>query len=293
MVYLAEQRSIIERLVFRFVKKHIAGPTSASALEAVREINAKGLRTTLTLLNDGVSNIAKARYNANAYVQLIRQVSRLNLDSDISLRPVQIGYSVDPDLMQRHLEEIAREAYESKIKLWIEHDGTSSMHDQLALYRKLRSQYGNVGVEIQPAHAGAASTLNGGIEPKDLVKVRCHPGSDGKREQKSTVGMYSDYIDRLLSKRAEVSVWDRDFDMMRKLAAAKSNYKKNVAFEIPFGYSVHDMKKLQQYKLDVSVYVPFGKDWVPYLIGRLAEGKIRRIAVALLDGKGDEHAIEN
>lgn len=290
---MTEQRSIIERLVFRFVKKHIAGPTSASALEAVRDINAKGLRTTLTLLNDSVSNIAKARYNANAYVQLIRQVSRLNLNSAISLRPVQIGYAVDPALMRRNLEEIASEANNSKINLWIEHDGTSNMHDQLALYRTLRNQYGNVGVEIQPAHAGAAIALNGGIEPKDLVKVRCHPGSDGKREQKSTVGMYADYLDRLLSEQAEVSVWDRDFDMIRKLAVAKPNYKKNVAFEIPFGYSAHDLKKLQQNKLDISVYVPFGKDWVPYLIGRLAEGKIRRIAVALLDGKGEEHGSEN
>jgi proline dehydrogenase len=290
---LAEQRSIIERLVFRLVKKHIAGPTSASALEAVRDINANGLHATLTLLNDSVSNIAKARYNANAYVQLIRQVSRLNLDAAVSLRPVQIGYAVDKEAMLKNLEEVASAASESKIKLWIEHDGTSSMHDQLELYRGVKSQYGNVGAEIQPARPGAAGALNGGIEPKDLIKVRCHFGSDGKREPKSAVDIYSDYIDRLLSEHAEVSVWERDFDMIRKLAAAKPNYKKSVAFEVPFGYSMHGLKKLQQYKLDLSVYVPFGKDWVPYLIGRLAEGRKGRIAVALLDGKGDEHGSEN
>jgi hypothetical protein len=195
--------------------------------------------------------------------------------------------------MRRNMEEIASAAYEGRIKLWIEHDGTSGMQDQLSLYRKLRSQYSNVGVEIQPARASASIALNGGIEPKDLVKVRCYPGSDGKREQKSTVGVYANYIDRLLSQRAEVSVWERDFDMIRKIAAANPSYKKNVAFEVPLGYSVHSLKKLQQCKLDLSVYVPFGKDWVPYLIGRLAEGRIRRIAVALLDGKGDEHGGKN
>jgi proline dehydrogenase len=227
-----------------------------------------------------VSNVAKARYNANAYVQLIRQVSRLNLNSAVSIRPVQIGCAVDKELMCRNLEEIAGVACDSKIKLWIEHDGTSGMHDQLSLYRKLRSQYSNVGVEIQPARARAAVALDGGIEPKDLVKVRCYPGSDGKREQKSTVGIYANYIDRLLSQRAEVSVWERDFDMIRKIASTNPNYKKNVAFEIPLGYSTNNLKKLQQYKLDLSVYVPFGKDWV-------------RIAVALLDGKGEEHGSEN
>lgn len=290
---MVEQRSIIERLVFRLVKKHIAGPTSASALEAVREMNAKGLHTTLTLLNDSVSNIAKARYNTNAYLQLIRQVSRLNLDSAVSIRPVQIGYSVDKSLMYRNLEEIAGAAQENKISLWIEHDSASSMQDQIALYRKLRSQYGNVGVEIQPVHDGAEITLDGGIEPKDRVKVRCRPDGDGKLKQKGAAGMYADYIDLLLSDRAEVSVWERDFDMIRKLTSSNPNYKKNVAFEIPFGYSARKLKQLQQYKLDLSVYVPFGRDWVPYLIGRFAEGRIGHIAVALLDGKDDEHGRKN
>lgn len=286
---MAEQRSIIKRLVFRFVKKHIAGPASASALEAVRNINAKGMRATLTLLNDSVSNIAKARYNVNAYSQLIRQISRLHLDSAVSLRPVQIGYAVDKALALKNLETLASAACESKIKLWIEHDDTMSIRDQLSLYRKLRDQYGNIGMEIRPDRESAVVTLNGDIEAKDLVKVRCYPGNDGKREQKSALVMYSDYIDRLLSNRAEVSVWEHDFEMIKKLAAAKQNYKKNVAFEIPLGYSMHNLKKLQQYKLDISVYVPFGKDWVPYLISRLADGRSGRIAVALLDGKGDEH----
>ena len=175
----------------------------------------------------------------------------------------------------KELRDIASAACESKIKLWIEHDDTMSIQDQLSLYRKLRDQYGNIGMEIRPDRESAVVTLNGDIEAKDLVKVRCYPGNDGKREQKSALVMYSDYIDRLLSNRAEVSVWEHDFEMIRKLAAAKQNYKKNVAFEIPLGYSMHNLKKLQQDKLDISVYVPFGKDWVPYLIGRLADGRMR------------------
>jgi proline dehydrogenase len=292
VVHLAEQRSIIERLVFRFVKKHIAGPASASALDAVRDINAKGLSATLTLLNDSVSNTAKARYNVNAYVQLIRQISRLNLDAAVSLRPVQVGCEVDRDLTRKNLEEIASSASEGKVTLWIEREGTSGIQDQFSLYRALRDRYGNVGIEIRPESEEAVRELNGSIEPDDMVKVRYYLGGTGKKMRKSTVGVYSDYIDRLLSKRAEVSVWEHDFDVIKKLATSKPNYKKKVSFEIPLGYSAKGLKRLQQCKLDLSVYVPFGKDWVPYLESRLAEGKKGRIAVALLDGKDDEHGNE-
>ncbi len=290
---MPEQRSIIERLVFRFVKKRIAGPTSASALQAISRINADGLHATLTLLNDNVSNAAKARYNSNAYMQLIRQISRLRLGSDVSLRPVQVGYGVDRELTRRNLDEILGIAADNKINLWIEQDSLSSVRDHLSLYRDMRDRHSNVGAEIQPAHTGTVGALDGEIEPKDLIKVRRHSNGDTDgRARKSAIELYTSYVDRLLAKRASVSVWEHDLDVIRKLAAADSRYKKSVRFEVPMGYNKHRMKKLQQSKIEFSVYVPFGKDWVPYLVGKLAEGRVRRIAVALLDGEGGEHARE-
>lgn len=288
------QRRIIERLVFRLVQKHIAGPTSASALQAIREINADGLHATLTLLNDNVHNAAKARYNSNAYMQLIRQVSRLNLNSDISLRPVQVGYAVDKSLMNRHLEEIIGFARDNNVKLWMEQDGGEGIGDHLALFREVRDAYGAIGAEIQPTQENAVTALDGEIEPRDLVKVRrYYDGEEKVKERKSAVDVYTNYIDRLLAKRAQVSVWERDMDVIKKLASESARYRKSVRFEVPLGSSKNDMKKLQQGKLAFSVYVPFGKDWVPYLVGRLAEGSVRKIAVALLEGNSGEHASES
>jgi hypothetical protein len=102
----------------------------------------------------------------------------------------------------------------------------------------------------------------------------------------------ADYIEHLLSKHAAVSVWEHDLKMVRRIAAAKPSFKKSVAFEIPLGYSADGLKRLQQYKLDLSVYVPFGKDWVPYLVGRLSDGRFGHIAASLVDGKGDEDGSE-
>ena len=70
---MSDQKHLIKGIVFRLVKKHIAGSTTQSVLEAVRRLNTLGMHATVTLLNDHIEQPQQARYNANAYVQLIKR----------------------------------------------------------------------------------------------------------------------------------------------------------------------------------------------------------------------------
>ena len=86
-----EDNNIVKKLVFRFIRRHIAGTTTDSAIKAALQLNESGIKATLTFLSEGAKETNKARYNVNAYSHLLKQISRLRVNADVSLRPGQIG----------------------------------------------------------------------------------------------------------------------------------------------------------------------------------------------------------
>jgi proline dehydrogenase len=287
VVYLGKNSdNLIGKLVFRLVRKHIAGSTSSAVLNVVREINNKGMHTTVTLLNDHVDDPTKARYNTNAYIQFIKQLSRLQLNSDISVRPSQLGATIDEGLLERNMQDIIDAANSYKQRLWIEEESDST-YDSMGLYRKFRPKCSTLGVEIRPElEEGGNPPISRLVSSKDTIKLRYHTPAKQKAGVKGVdrSKLYKGYIEALLGKRVNLTVLEHDQNLIRSIVASGKDYKRNLIFEIPLGYD-NKLSKLVKGKLNMSVYVPYGKDWIPYFINRLAEGRIRNIAVKLLDGE--------
>lgn len=290
---MSDQKHLIKGIVFRLVKKHIAGSTTQSVLEAVRRLNTQGMHATVTLLNDHIEQPQQARYNANAYVQLIKQTSRLNLNSDVSLRLTQLGYGIDSTLMGKNLLEVIGAATENKQKVWIESESSIDTEEMLSIYRDFKDGKSCLGMEIIPNQEEKGMVIES-IKSKDLVKVKCHLHKGGEsKSRKESVGalkLYKSYIDGLRGAKASVTILDHNASLIGKIAALDKSYKNNITFEAPMGYGGKKLKSLSEKKFNMSVYVPYGKDWVPYMINRLTEGRIRNIAIALLNGEnGHEH----
>lgn len=278
MVNLKKQDNIIGKLVFRLVKKHIAGSTSEAVLNVVRDLNKKGFHTTVTLLNDHVDDPSKAKYNANAYVQFIKQLSRLHLNSDVSLRLSQVGYWLDRSMLERNFRSVADAANAEKQRLWIEEEPNIGPNEIMPLYRKFKGGCSTLGAEVSP---DVRTALKGEISGKDLLKLKFTAG----KSRADKLKLYSDYISSLSKKNASITVLEDDPKLISGIASANKSYRRNLIFEIPLGYSGKRIAMLQKSKLNLSFYVPYGKDWIPYFINRLEEGKVKRIAVALLNGE--------
>ena len=103
VVSLDDKNGIRKKVAFGLAKKYIAGSTTSSMLKKVREINDRGWHATVTLLNDNVTDLSKAKYNTNAYAQVVRELTRLHLNSDISIRPTQLGYGLDSKAFDANL----------------------------------------------------------------------------------------------------------------------------------------------------------------------------------------------
>lgn len=268
---------IMQKIAFRLVQKYIAGSTTASVLKTVRSLNNRGMHTTVTLLNDRVSDLVKAKYNANAYSQIMRQIARLHLDSGISLRPTQLGYLVDRSAFMKNIGELADMAKANSIRMWIEAEPLVRNDKLLDAYFKVKRRHDDVGVEII-ADSETLSADTDMLRKGDIVRLwyvsKLHNSrSAAKEHQKS--------IERLCASEAKVTVSSHDVKWLQRMMQNGTG-KRNITFEIPLGYGSGKLEKLTKSKGQLSVYVPYGKDWTHYLKNRIGDGRRRGLAIKML-----------
>jgi proline dehydrogenase len=304
-----EEHSIIRRLIFRLVKKHVAGSTTASVIKAAVQLSSKGMHPTITFLNDHVATQLNARYNINAYAQLARQLSRLNIAADLSVRLSQLGYMLDSGAAVEGIDEILTSLGKGS-KLWIESEPCIPATEPMRVCESHKDS--EMGFEMPAAlllngssakYLGTksryvklttyeADTTHAVGKPKaNATATKNQASAQLKGEQKHSghhadmVRLFTDSIDRLAGKCTGITVFSQDEKFMERLLKANRGHRKNLAFEVPLGYNAKRVNALMKSKANVGVYVSYGKDWIPYAINRLTEGRIRDIAMKLLDGE--------
>ncbi|MGC8647946.1 MAG: hypothetical protein ACP5SJ_00405 [Candidatus Micrarchaeia archaeon] len=290
------EKGILKGLIFKLVKKHIAGATADSAIRAALKFNESNIHTTLTFLNERPKNTMQARYNINAYLQLMRQISRLHANSDISVRSSQLGYGTG-ELLTNGVRELLKMAEQEKITVWLECQNQSELEHALSLAKSSRSKF--LGVEIPASEISSGKFYEGFKKIGTPIKISTYPFEGVKQE--SQKGLSSSKPNDKAKKPVEDCP---SFDKILKIVPGKVLYlsssddkiaykikksprtnKKELVLEVLFGYSSKRIKKLVKDNINVSIYIPYGRDWVPYAINRLTEGHIRDIAVAILDGE--------
>ncbi len=278
---MADQSNIVRRLVFRLVRKHIAGTTTGSVLRGVKQLNDRKLHATVTFLSENATNANKIRYNINTYVQFIRQISRLNLNADISLRLSQIGYKADREGCERGLDQIVGIAGKSDVKVWIESEDWIPTRDVLELISRRHNAAETLGIEIPIVGHRIERSAFSGIKN---IRLTSYTSGGSGGSGKDIMRYYLSGI-KVLGRRGGITVLEPDAKVIQKLVDRQKSYKRDIVFEVPLGYSNKRMNRLSKMKFNMSVYVPYGNDWIPYAIAKLTEGHIRDIARAVLDGE--------
>jgi proline dehydrogenase len=323
---LPSEHNIIRGFVFRLVRNRIAGSTLSSVLKEARENDSRGIRTTITFLNNNVDDAAKARYNANAYAQLAKQSSRLNLKTDISVRLTQLGMGINHGVLDACLSDLLKALKDTGTRIWFEEEEGADTNELMEIYRKYREEYDNIGIEMPAMYNLEVGTIKRFLKPNDLVKLTYYPseeqaranengdaseetkakkkdraGKNGKAKAKSKGGKkgepsrkhilerYIANIGKLLQADVGISVLDRDEKLISKIAGFSKEYKKNLIFELPLGYSERKLNRLAKMKMNLSIYAPYGKDWTSFVVNRLTagHGRIRKLAERVLESESE------
>ena len=99
-----------KKLVWVFSKKYIAGETIDDAIKISRELNAGGIKVTIDLLGEFITNLQQAAENKDAYLAIIDRVQKENIDGNYSLKPTSFGLLLDKEICFKHIREIVAKA---------------------------------------------------------------------------------------------------------------------------------------------------------------------------------------
>jgi len=299
LLYLAKARwarRIITgwKLSRMVASRFIAGDTLDDAVKAVRALNSAGLNATLDHLGEAVTTEAEARSAADDYLVLIDKICETGLRSNASLKLSQLGLNLSRDLCLDNLRRIVRKAAECGLFIRIDMEDASTVDWTLEIWRALqRDHLANVGLVFQSylyrTEKDIRAVLSEGCRIR-MCKGAYKEPADLAYPKKSDVDASYDRVARIMIDAAKAAgsvpvAADGRIPPVTALAthdeariSAARAYAEQVGlpkqaleFQMLNGIRGDLQRKLAQEGYPVRVYVPYGTEWYPYFMRRLAE----------------------
>jgi len=284
----AEQSSLGQRISGRFV----AGTQVEDALNVTRALNRAGLGVSVDNLGENVSNADEARHSAQLYRQLLSEISARGFNANVSLKLTHMGLDVAPQLACDNVSALVAQAAAMQPKNFVRVDMEGSAYTQrtLDLVRELHrnpENRGCVGAVIQSYMRRAEDDIASLL--KDGIRIRLCKGAYKEPPEiayQSKAEVDSNYV-RLMKILLKSGIYhglathdERIIRQAKEFAAGENVPRDTFEFQMLHGIRRDLQQSLVREGWRMRVYVPFGREWYPYLMRRLAERPANALFVA-------------
>jgi proline dehydrogenase len=264
----------------RFALRFVAGETLDQAVEAIAALNEKGIVATFDHLGENVSTQDEAIAAADSYIEILNRIKNTGINSNVSLKLTQMGLDVDEELCLRNMRRICERAQELGNFVRIDMESSAYTDRTLEVFRKLwhSSGFRNVGVVLQ---AYLYRTEDDVREMNRLgARVRLCKGAYNEPDEvafpkKADVDANYAKLARLLLREGNypgIATHDgRLIEHIKRYAASRHIAPARFEFQMLYGIRRELQVELVQQGYNMRVYVPYGKEWYPYFMRRLAE----------------------
>jgi len=277
--HIAEHSRLGQRTSSRFV----AGTTVDDAVRATEAVQRFGAGVSVDNLGENVTNADDARASALLYHQLLDEIAARQLNANISLKLTHMGLDVDEALAHELVSGLVARAASMSPKNFVRVDMEGSAYTQRTLdfvhqLHRLSGNAGCLGAVIQSymrrAEADVQKLLADGIRIR-LCKGAYKEPPEIAFQKKSEVDENYVKLMKILMKSGiyhGLATHDEAIINEAKAFATSENIARN-AFEFQMLHGIR--RDLQQGLVKdgwkTRVYIPFGTEWYPYLMRRLAE----------------------
>jgi len=273
----SESSSLGRKLSSRFV----AGLEVEDALNAAVRLNKQGISATLDSLGESVTTEAEAHRAAEIYHRLLDAIAAKKLNANISVKLTQVGLDLSPDLAFTIASGLTEHCRATGNFLRIDMEGSNLTQVTLDLVRRLhaRPEYkAHIGIVIQAylyrSEADIGQLIDDGIRVRLCKGAYQEPPSIAFPKKTDTDTNYVRLAGLLLSSPIYHGLATHDEAMVE----AAKNYAQNQGiapehfeFQMLYGVRRDLQRRLISEGYNVRVYVPFGHEWYPYFMRRLAE----------------------
>ncbi len=271
----AENSPIGQRVSRRFV----AGTTVEDALNATRAVNQRGMSVSVDNLGENVTNAEEAHQSAGLYHQLLDEITARGLNANISLKLTHMGLDVDPRVARELVWGLVQHAAQLNNFVRVDMEGSAYTQVTLDTVHELHRAYpGRVGAVIQAymrrSQADVERLIAEGIRIR-LCKGAYKEPPDLAFQKKSEVD--ANYV-RLMEILLKSGIYhgiathdERIIEQTKQFARAERISPEAFEFQMLYGIRRDLQEKILRQGWRMRVYIPFGTEWYPYLMRRLAE----------------------
>ena len=262
----------------RLAQRFVAGASLDEAVRAARALNRAGRMVSLDYLGENVATESDARRAAETYMAIFDRIAAEKLDANVSLKLTQLGLELGEALCQSLVEEIVARASSFGNFVRIDMEGSAHTQRTVDLAKRVRAKTASAGVVLQ------SYLYRTEQDARDLVAIGCRirlckgayqePAEVAFPKKTDVDANYIKVMQIVLPSGIYHGIATHDPNM---LAATKQFVAKNgigrdkFEFQMLYGIRTDLQEQLIREGYRLRVYVPFGRDWFPYFMRRLAE----------------------
>ncbi|HSE65590.1 MAG TPA: proline dehydrogenase family protein [Gemmatimonadales bacterium] len=285
LLWLSEQPKIFNfvrknPLARKFASRFVAGETVESAIDAVRTVNPKGITASLDLLGESVTQESEAASARDTYLGMLDRIAETRVNSNVSLKLTQMGFDISEDLCLANMRMILDKAKALNTFVRLDMEGSDYTQKTLDFFsQKLFGSYATVtGVVIQSCLRRSPQDIDRLIEMKARVRLckgaYLEPPAVAFPDKRDVDRSYVELMKRLMANGNYPGIATHDEHIISEAKAyARREGIDPSRFEFQMLYGVRRdlQERLRRDGWNMRVYIPFGTQWYPYLMRRLAE----------------------
>ncbi len=265
-------------VVHIFAKKYIAGETLEDAVRVVKELNEKGIVATMDVLGESVNTKEESEDAMKECLMVLDTINEHKLDSNLSLKPTQLGLIIDKQFCFEQISAILEKAkgYNNFVRIDMEDSPTTDA--TLELFNKLKKKFSNVGAVVQAylkrTYDDVEEQNKLGTNYRLCKGIYVEPVEIAFKERQQVRDNYLKILEKIFDDGNYVGIATHDdylikgaYDFIKKKNIPKNKYE----FQMLYGVKEDLRDKINADGHKVRIYVPFGEHWYKYSIRRLQE----------------------
>jgi proline dehydrogenase len=268
------RRRITSSLAYRFV----AGDRLDDAVRVVSDVNRRGWSASLDHLGENVTEEKAARSASDDYLAAFERIAAEKLDANVSVKLTQLGLDIAPELCQELLTRVLQRAQQLDNFVRVDMEGSAYTQRTLDLVLGLHERYPNCGVVLQSylyrtlddvVRANAAKVrvrlVKGAYDEPPAVAFARKADVDAKYEAEVRELLLNGVYPAIATHD------DRLIEATKRFAREREIATDRFEFQMLYGIRRDLQDRLLREGYRIRIYVPYGTEWYPYLMRRLAE----------------------
>lgn len=267
----------------RVARRFTAGEAMDEAVKVTRDLNARGASVALNYLGESVKSEDDARRAAGEYCKLLKRIEEQQLEASVSLKPTHLGLDFGVPFFRKNVASLLEVAAALGVTVEMDMEDSSLVDDTLFAFHALLNEFDSLRIALQACLFRTSEDLKKLIDSGSSVRLvkgaYDEPAAVAWKRKKDVDSSYARLVEESFAEAARASGFypafgTHDHVLIEKIqaeAARRGVDRDRFEFQMLLGVRRDWQQRLVDEGFRLRIYVPFGTQWYPYFMRRLAE----------------------